>query len=166
MARWRLINAHYLSIAGTTWEYKEVDRSTGKQIRREFPVPLYLNPGEPSDWNYRIGRDEGEIIVSDGNGAEPRDLIFAGDPTPDMEPLDDAARKISAGFADRWKHPIESLPGSFSQSLLDGMQREIATIQSQTKTPTVEGMSELLGAMTTVMKQNAELLAALSSRRA
>ena len=44
MARWKLMTAHYLNVAGTKWEYQEVSRVTGKQIRMQLPVPMYLDP--------------------------------------------------------------------------------------------------------------------------
>lgn len=128
MARWRLINAHYLNVPGTEWEYRETDRTTGKQGRKVFPVPAFLDPKDAADWNYK---ELGEIIVSDGKGALPRDIIFVGPPTPDMEPLDEDAEKVSAAESHKWVHPIESLPGqSFSQSLLDGLQRQIAELSA------------------------------------
>lgn len=153
-----------MQVPGTQWEYKEVDRTTGKPKRVVFEVPMLLNPNEPSDWNYRYGQDNGEIIVAQGN-AEPADIIFTGEPTPDMMPLDDEAKKISAGFATKWKHPIETLPNSYAEHILDGLQKEVADVRSKAASAApAEGMSELLAAMTTMMKQNQELLLALTSR--
>lgn len=103
MARWRLTAAHYLKVPGTEWEYKEVDMTSGRQARKVFPVPLHLDPNNPSDCNY-----PGDIIVKQGKG-EPRDIIFEGPPTPDMEPLDDEAEAISAKWREKWSHPIEDL---------------------------------------------------------
>ena len=78
MARWRLMNAHYLNVSGTEWEHKETDRSTGKQARKVFPVPMLLNPEDPADHNY-----PGEIIVAhEGKTAQRRDIIFVGQPSP------------------------------------------------------------------------------------
>lgn len=125
MARWRLMNPHYLNVPGTEWEYKETDQNTGRQARRIFHVPLFLDPNQPADQNYR---DTGEIIVChEGKGA-PRDIEFVGPPTPDMEPLDDEAQAITDAERPKWQHPIESLSGSYSQSLLDEFQRQIAAI--------------------------------------
>jgi len=103
MARWRLTSAHYLNVPGTEWEYKETDLNSGRQARRIFPVPMYLNPDWQQDHNY-----PGEIIVKQGKG-EPRDIIFEGPPTPDMEPLDEEAEAISAKHRPSWIHPIETL---------------------------------------------------------
>lgn len=159
MARWRLTAPHYLNVPGTQWEYKEVDRTTGKPMRKVFEVPMLLDPNQPSDWNYRYGQDNGEIIVCQGKG-EPADIIFIGEPTPDMMPMDDEAKAISAGFAKKWKHPIETLPGSYSEKVLDDLQKEVADVRSKTVAPT-EGMTELLTAMAAMMKQNQELIGAL-----
>jgi hypothetical protein len=128
MARWFLKDAHYLSVAGIEWEYKETNRETGRQARKVYEVPQYLNPKDASDWNYP--RDE-MIIVSDRyDPAHPRDIVFRGPPTPDMEPLDDEAREITQGYIDRgaWVHPIESLNMTYSQSVLSEFERSIAEI--------------------------------------
>lgn len=164
MARWRLTNAHYLNCRDTKWEYSEVDRSTGKQVRKQFDVPRYLNPGEPTDWTHRLGRDEGDIYVSDGKNPDPKDIIFVGSPTPDMEPIDEAAKALSASFAERWQHPIESLPGNFTQSLLDKFQTEVAKVQSASTNTPPTGMGELMTAMAELMKQNAALIAMLAPK--
>jgi hypothetical protein len=112
MARWRLINPHYLHVPGTEWEYKETDRSSGKQGRKIFAVPLYLDPRDNADHNY-----PGEIIVCDKESpVYPKDILFQsarglrGEPTPEMEPLDDEAVQISRALEHKWVHPIESLP--------------------------------------------------------
>ncbi len=103
MARWRLTNPHYLATTDTEWEYKETDRTTGRQARKVYQVPRYLNPEDPSDHNY-----PGEIIVSDGNGAQSKDIIFSGPPSAEMEPLDAAAEALSAEHAAKWKHPVNN----------------------------------------------------------
>ena len=112
MARWRLRNPHYLKVPGTTYEYKELDQFTGKQTKQELPVPLYLDPKDPADCNY-----PGEIIVCDKPSPEhPKDIHFVGKPTPEMEPLDTEAQRISEAMADEWVHPIESLPAQGTAS--------------------------------------------------
>lgn len=121
MARWRLMQPHYINVPGTEWEYKEVDRTSGRQARKVFEVPLYLSPNEVSDHNY-----PGEVVVAQGPSAQAKDYIFLGEPTPDMEPLDDEAKKISAACAPKWKHPIESLSGNFGASLISNFEKQIA----------------------------------------
>lgn len=108
MARWRLTAAHYLKVPGTEWEQKETDQQTGKQGRKVYPVPLYLDPNNAADCNY-----PGEIIVSNKHSAaHPKDIVFSGPPTPDMEPIDDEAIKITEPLKRKWEttHPIEALP--------------------------------------------------------
>lgn len=169
MARWKLTQPHYLNTPGTTWEYIENDRTTGKPIRRSFDVPTFLHPESPSDWNYRNG-DEGMIVVANKiDPAYPKDYLFASDPTPDMEPMDDEARAISASFEAKWNHPIEGLPAQgnmgYSQSLLDGLQGQLADAQTKATEAQAEGMREILGTMAAMMKQNQDLIAALAADR-
>lgn len=93
-------------VAGTQWEYKEQDRGTGRAARKMYNVPQLLDPKDPADCNY-----PGEIIVcSEYDRAFPRDIIFLGEPTPEMEALDEAAETISASLRHKWEHPIDTLP--------------------------------------------------------
>lgn len=170
MARWKLTAPHYLNVEGTEWEYKEVDRTTGKEVRRRYSVPRLIHPDDPSDWTEKVfglnGQAvDGSVVVSDGNGASGSDIIFSGDPTPDMIPLDDAARAISEGFAGKWKHPIDSLSGTFADGLVDRMQAEMSRLQSQQSAPKIEGLQELLAAIGGMMKQNQEIIGALADKR-
>src|SRR5262245_7127555 len=126
MARWRLTQGHYLQVPGTEWEYKESDRETGRQARKVFEVPLYLDPRDPADWT---DRTEGAIFVTNKfDPAHRRDIVFVGPPTPDMEPVDDEAQAISQKYIDSgaWKHPIDSLNMNYSQSVLSDFERQIA----------------------------------------
>jgi hypothetical protein len=166
MARWKLLVAHYLNVPGTEWEYSEMGRTKGGRATKvRFKVPRHLDPNEPADHTHHNWRDSGDgaiVVCHEGTSADPNDIPFTGDPTPDMEAIDDEAKRISASFASRWKHPIEALPGTFSQSLIDDFQRQMADVQAATKQEPVEGMSELLTAMAAMMKQNAELINALT----
>lgn len=138
MARWQLTHPHYLVVLDNDWEYKEVDRATGKQVRRTFNVPRYLDPNDVGDWNYKRNNDDGEIIVTNlkDGGDYPNDIYFLGQPTPDMIPLDNEAKAISAALEAKWQHPIESLSGSFSQSLIDNWQKEMAEVQTKASVST------------------------------
>lgn len=126
MARWRLMTPHYLNVPGTEWAYEEIDRETGQQARKVFPVPRHLDPANPRDCT-----SNGECIVTNKRDkAFPRDWLFSGDPTPDMEPVDDEAQAISDSHAPKWAHPIDSLPttGEFSASLISVFEKQIQAL--------------------------------------
>ena len=128
MARWRLTSKHYLPVPGTEWEYKEIN-DQGKQARKIYPVPLYLDPDDRSDWN----SDEG-IIVSDGVGAKPRDIIFTGPPGPDMAPLDEDAQAKTDRESPKWIHPIESVDTEGNDtSATTNILKELAAIMASQK---------------------------------
>ena len=131
MARWRLREKHYLRVPGTEWEYREVTMA-GRQGRKIFQVPLYLDPEDPGCHNY-----PGEIIVAD----KPynRDYVFEGPPTPEMEPLDDEAEAISKAESVNWVNPIESLPGTYNQSLLEHLEKQVAELQVGQRVAPVSG---------------------------
>lgn len=108
--RWRLMTSHYLNVPGTEWEHNESDRTTGKAVRKLYSVPCLLDPRNPNDCN----RD-GDCIVAhaiEGLRNERTDVIFLGDPTPDMEPVNDEAEEISNSLKDKWAHPIDTLPAN------------------------------------------------------
>lgn len=121
MARWKLMASHYLNVPDNEWEYQET--INGKAARKRFPVPLLLNIQDQSHWNVK----DGIIVCHEGKGM-PEDQIFIGDPTPDMLPIDAEAKAISATFADKWKHPIDSLETTFSQSLLTNFEQQLAKL--------------------------------------
>jgi hypothetical protein len=120
MARFRLKAAHYLSVPDNFWERVEVNLQTGKQGRQRVLVPLYLNP------------EEGEVIVSTKQSRQyPNDIVFTGPVTPDMEPLDDEAEEMMANYIAgyRGEHPIESLPGTLGESLIEKFTNQLERIQ-------------------------------------
>jgi hypothetical protein len=172
MARWRLTDAHYLSVPGTEWEYKETNRETGRSARKVYEVPMHLDPKNAADWNYP--NDE-SIIVSDKLDPKyPRDYVFRGKPTPDMEPLDDEAQAISDAERKNWTHPIEALNMTYSQSVLSTFERQIAELVAQ-GIPKVSGpmpamslsgvdsaaFEKMQQQIATLMEQNAKLEKAL-----
>ena len=164
MARWKLTKAHYLNIEGTVWEYQETERATGKPKRYQFPVPTLLDPDDPSNWNYKTyGPNgmlaEGQVIVAwDTGKQQAQDYIFKGQPTPEMEPLDAEAEEASAKFAEAWKRPPEAEGTSFGDALIQQFQAKFDKIGSPQGATAIEGMSELLAAMTQMMKQNQEMM--------
>lgn len=111
MARWKLTNKHYLNSPGIKWAHEETT-NTGKRFRKEFDVPVYLDPDDREFQN----RD-GDIIVAYEASAEKGDVVFTGKPTPEMIPMDKEAEEISAAMQPGWDHPIESLPAQ-GQSIL------------------------------------------------
>lgn len=168
MARWKLTAPHYLNVPGTEWEYKESDRETGRSVRKVYHIPLHLNPDLSSDWNYR---DQEAIIVSSRvDPLCPRDIVFVGPPTPDMEPLDDEARRISQEYVDsgRWKHPIESMNMTYSQSLLTEFEQKIALhlagMSKPTEVPRETDLDRLQKQLAELMERNARLEEQLSAK--
>jgi hypothetical protein len=133
--RWRLTNPHYLNVDqlpdGTKveWEHKETNRANGRTVRKLFPVPMLFDPKDPSDHNY-----PGEIIVAsavEGARSQPQDIVFHGDPTQEMEPLNEAAEAITASLRSKWEHPIDTLPinggmNSAEQAFMENMMKSFA----------------------------------------
>lgn len=133
--RWRLINAHYLKVAelpdGTKveWEHRETSRESGRTVRKLFQVPILLDPRDGADCNY-----PGEIIVAhavEGAHNLRQDIIFVGEPTPEMEPLNEAAQAINDSLQAKWTHPIDTLPtnGGMNpgeRAFMEGMMSEFA----------------------------------------
>lgn len=140
MARWRLLEAHYIHVKKrgkpVEWEYETTDRITGEIDRERFVVPRYCDIDD-------IVCYAGSEQNSDNGRLGP--LVFEGEPTPAMFPLDDEARTISESLAAKWKHPVDSLPGQgFADNLLASLEKSIAAIASKVPATTpavVEGVS-------------------------
>lgn len=169
MARWKLVTSHYLNcVEETKWEYKEVDRATGRERRKQLTVPRFIDINDPGDWTTSWGpRDalEGEVIVCLPGKGQPKDIEFLGDPTPDMIPLDDEAKELSATFEDHWRYKPESADISFSQSMVEGFNAEQAEIQSRPTIVEVPGMAEMVAAVASLAAQNTELMKELTRRK-
>lgn len=171
MARWKLIEPHYLRVPDTKWEYQEVDRITGRPKRTQFPVPQYLNPNFEDDLK-SFGQGTGDvstwdIIVSDGHNSQPKDIIFhekddsPGKPTPGMLPLDDEAKAISAKFEKIWAPPSEEQP-SFTAALEEKFLRQMSEIQAGlNQAPQDKGFTDFMQSMSAMMQQQTEILAQL-----
>lgn len=164
MAKWRLTAAHYLNVPGIEWEYKETDRTSGRQARKVYPVPLLLDPKDPSCCN----RD-GDCIVVRGDAGRG-EYQFLGDPTPDMEPLDDEARAISETFKGKWINPIDALPANgddYGSALVRAFERQISELVKSgaaqpaqpvsAGTVSAEEFAKLQEQVAALMAQNAEL---------
>jgi hypothetical protein len=127
---------------------------------KRFPVPRYFDPNDPGDWNVR---GSGEVIVCYAGKGQPRDHTFTGGPTLDMEPLDAEAEFLSAEVQKNCKHPIDSLPGDFTQSILNDFQRQIdAMAKGQPATPvnapvSFQEFNDLKGQVAKLLEENAKL---------
>ena len=148
MARWKLMSSHYLNVPDEEWEYTETDRKTGRPRKRKFAVPRLLDINDPSCWTNKWGsqgNEEGEVVVCYEDKGDERDQIFTGDPTPEMMPVDDEARAISAKFEKTWQYKPETAVASHSQSLIDQFQIEMA--EARSKPQEIPGMADLVSAI-------------------
>src|SRR5215467_2829712 len=167
MARWRLTEPHYLKVPGTFWEQNETDRETGRRKRIEHPVPLYLNPSHPSDWTHKpsgLGHitaggnsfTEGVIIVAYKDKTDDKkDIIFEGDPTPGMEPIDDEAQAISDSFKERWANINTFIDGMSKQEEVmmksqEALLKAVADSQNQ--------MKDMMATLVATQQQLAQLM--------
>ncbi len=142
MARYRLNTGHYINAlqwdqSPTEWEYTEQSLVNNRMVRRRFKVPMLLDPRDATCCNY-----PGEIIVSSkADDRFPADIIFEGEPTPDMTPLDDEARARVEELSSKWVHPIEALPGNFTQSLLTTLENQLTAVANRAPMPTANPVS-------------------------
>jgi hypothetical protein len=185
MARWYLTAPHYLKVPGIEWQYNETDRFTGRTKVKKFPVPLYLNPNDSGDWNYKADGahgiqevnddpDLGFVVVCLEGRGQPRDIPFPGPPTPDMTPIDDEAKAITDQWvkSGKWTHPIEDLPGqgysmNYSESILANLQLEVANIASNAASPRQqmheEALQKLMESQAETQAQMVAILAQLAT---
>lgn len=174
MARWKLMTPHYLNVIGTEWEYQEIDRKTNKQVRRRFPVPQLLDPRDPSCWTTTWGSkgdEDGEVIVCLPGKGTDRDIEFfadskctqPGSPTPDMVPIDDEAKEISASFAGLWAFKPETDDISYSQSLVDKFQAEMAEKEAKPTEVQIAGLDQLMAQMAASQAMMAEAMKLMAS---
>lgn len=173
MARWRLMTPHYLNILdpdtgeATEWVYAETDRTSGKARRKVYHVPQLLDPKDTSLHNF----GEDIVVCQEGKG-EPRDIIFFGEPTPDMEPMDEEAQAISDSLRSKWIHPVDTLPanGGMSaneQAFMDSMMKAFAAQVGPAISPNVSATDERFAAMEkTIADLQARLATQPSERRA
>lgn len=168
--RWRLQEPHYLNVPGTEYDSVETNTQTKKRVKKSFPVPLLLDPKNPSDFNY-----PDEIIVAhavEGAHNLRADIIFEGPPTWSMEPLNEAAEALSNKLPGiKTNHPIDSLPGQgdFSGDLLHKLSQQLDKVIMAAGgipkgDPTIpnqavpaDAIAQLQEQMNALMAKNAEL---------
>jgi hypothetical protein len=169
MARWILRTPHYLlTVNETRWEQVEVDRDTGAQARKMYTIPRYIDPKEPRDCN----RDGDCIVCWEGKG-QPRDIEIIGDPTPDMDPLDDEAKAESDRLRPNWKHPFDSLPAQgeiYGNQLIETWMKQMdkmAQNMGKSNQPAVdpEEFIKLQQQVKSLVETNAALMKQLEGRR-
>jgi hypothetical protein len=113
MARWRLVGeqAAYLKTdPPSIYTIRETDVVTGKTAQKVFEVPTEVPPGS--------------ILALAEGFHQDTDIIFSGDPTPDMYPLDEEAKAITAAMEQRWGQQFLGLEGNYS----DTIGRQIADL--------------------------------------
>jgi hypothetical protein len=175
MARWQLLEPHYLLLKESAkWEYMETDRTTGKQVRKQYVVPQYFHHEAESDWTEFTlmgngARASGIVVVSDGHNAKSSDIIFVGSPTPGMRPLDDEAVAITSKFKDKWGLPDKMFdlnePGEYSVKLADyfvQQQDKVNMKITELAEQNTHGFSDFMKTMTSMMAQNQKILEVLA----
>lgn len=167
MARWRLIQKHYLNVVGSTYEYRETT-SAGRQVKKAYPVPMFLDPEDPADRNY-----PDELIVAHEGSGHDKDIIFTGSPTLDMVPLDDEARKISAEMEIKWgqSYVTSDDEAGYTGRLLEELTSTLTSFNATARpsSPAADTeLAELKGQFKLLMDMNTALMAKLqpADRRA
>ena len=160
MARWKLMANHYLITKDARWEYIETNRSSGKQERKHYEVPRFLDINDKGDWTNKLSNDAGEIIVCDGGSHDPNDMRFYGEPTPDMSPLDPEAVAISKRYEKQWRTSADRMVSgkTYQDELLEGMHDEMQSLRNQGGQADI---GEAMKMMAEMMKQNQEMLSRL-----
>jgi hypothetical protein len=129
MARWKVTAKHYIYAEQygqpTEWERQETNQATGRLFRKSFKVPLYIDP----DDRFCINQTEGFCVVARTGTEKPGDIVFFGPPTPDMEPMDEAAQAETDAEKHKWINPIEGLEPmigqEFGKQLLEMFERQL-----------------------------------------
>lgn len=169
MARWKLTEPHYLNVPSSRWEQTAVDARTGKPTRKMYKVPMHLDPRVADDWNHKYPNNEmdGEIHVCwEGKGL-PHDIVFEGEPTPGMVPLDEEAKIETAKYDWTPTQGIdeESQRAGFFARLGDDLINQMTEIRALKDTaPQAQGVEKLMEAMAAMMAQNQQLIALLAGK--
>lgn len=165
MARWQITEPQYLSVPGIMWEQVITDRITQRPIRKQYPVPLFLDPRIETDWNDRDPQNpmDGRIIIAYAGKGGPRDIIFEGPPNPGMLPIDDEAREISGQY--NWTPTVdlsdEAARASHQAKVLDGLIQRLAEANVNASGASPAGFEKFMESMAAMMQQQTQLLAML-----
>lgn len=175
MAKWRLTSDHYLNVVcdeygeKIDYEYSETDQQTNRVRRRSWDVPMLIG-------REKIVTNKQEDFDAFGGDTRERPVLFKGDPTPDMQPIDEEAKAISAKLQPKWRHAIESLPttynGDYSASLIAGFEKLLTQAAAQQKpvelpnTPAPNISNERLDAMQKQIEQLMEMNMRLMAEKA
>jgi hypothetical protein len=146
MARWRVNAKHYVMAEQygepTEWVREEVNRDTGRAFRKNYKVPLLVDPEDPL-----CNNREGMCVLATKGSEKPGDIVFLppNTPTPDMEPLDDEAEAITAEWRPKWVNPIDGLPltagEEVGQQILRALEAKINEIGRSQAPVTLSGAS-------------------------
>ena len=169
MARWKLTEPHYLNVPSSRWEHTAVDSRTGKPTRKMYKVPMHLDPRVADDWNFKYPNNEmdGEIRVCWEGKGMPDDIVFEGDPTPGMLPIDDEAKAITAKFNWTPTQGIdeESQRSGFFARLGDEMINQLTDLRAAAvQQQQAHGVDKVLEAMAAMMEQNRQLMQLLMGK--
>lgn len=177
MAKWKLTADHFLNVIcdnfgeKINYEYSETDTQTNRVRRRSWDVPMFI-PKES------IVTNSEDVFNAFSGDVRERPIVFKGDPTPEMMPLDDEAREISAKFEPKWRHAIESLPANhgetFSASLIAGFEKLLTEASKNSaplpnvsaKSVDPDAFAKMQEQLATLAEQNAALNAALEGKLA
>jgi len=135
-----------------------------------FRVPKHLDPRLEDDWNVRINGMDGEIHVCYEGKDDPRypdrAIVFEGNPTPGMLPLDDEAKEISGKFSWIPTQGIdeESQRHSFYAKLGDTLIDQMTELKVAREEASNPGMDKFMETMLAMMTQNQQILAALAGK--
>ena len=165
MARWKLTEPHYLNVPSSRWEQISTDPRTGKPVRKMYKVPMHLDPRVEDDWNYEINGMDGEIHVCYAGKGLPHDIVFEGNPTPGMVPLDDEAAEITSRFD--WTPTQgtdeESQRAGFYARLGDSLIDKMTELKAaQATAPQNSGVEKLMEAIAAMMQQNQQIMQMLT----
>lgn len=138
MAVWKLSQPHYLNILDETgehtkYEHKEQLQGAKKATRVMFNVPCLLDPRDASDHNF-----QGMILVRHGESRMyPMAHEFRGPPTPDMDPMDEEAEKITEATRPTWSNPIENIgDGGYAAGIEAMFARQLGELVNKLGVPT------------------------------